>query len=201
MDIYARIKELRNIKKLTQTELAHKTGYKDKTAIAKIEAGKIDIPQSKIKAFADALGCSVSYLLDGYDENDTLEAFVNMSQADKQAFLKRALLYMQAYQEKVTESQYPVTMQLTDGEAKLIKELRERTEINTKTLEQMFNTILHYKQNEGTLTIDGIPADHRVFMVTEENFAPRSASYGAYNYTTRKPQPKTSNKVQKRQNK
>ena len=51
-----RIRSLREFNKLSQTELAIKVGYKDKTSIAKIEAGKVDLPQSKIFAFAKNLG-------------------------------------------------------------------------------------------------------------------------------------------------
>lgn len=59
-----RIKKLRESKELSQTDLAKLVGYKDKTAIAKIEAGKVDLPQSKIAAFASALNTSTSFLFD-----------------------------------------------------------------------------------------------------------------------------------------
>lgn len=55
MKLYSNIKSLREQLGLSQEELAHKVGYKDRTSIAKIEAGKIDLPQSKIVAFAEAL--------------------------------------------------------------------------------------------------------------------------------------------------
>lgn len=58
-----RIHSLREFNKLSQTELAIKVGYKDKTSIAKIEAGKVDLPQSKIFAFAKNLGTTPSYIL------------------------------------------------------------------------------------------------------------------------------------------
>ena len=58
-----KIKSLREEKKLSQSDLATLVGYKDKTAIAKVEAGKVDLPQSKISAFAKALNTSISYLL------------------------------------------------------------------------------------------------------------------------------------------
>ena len=45
--MYDRIKKLRLSRNWSQEELAHKIGYADKTSIAKIEAGKVDIPQSK----------------------------------------------------------------------------------------------------------------------------------------------------------
>lgn len=71
-----RIKALRELRKLSQTELAEKVGYKDKTAIAKVEAGKVDLPQSKIYAFAKALGTTISYLFseDNVEEHQTLSA-------------------------------------------------------------------------------------------------------------------------------
>ncbi len=43
---------------MSQDELAKKLGYSSRTTIAKIEAGKIDIPISKVIAFADALDIS-----------------------------------------------------------------------------------------------------------------------------------------------
>lgn len=63
-----KIKSLREDKKLSQSELATLVGYKDKTSIAKVEAGKVDLPQSKISAFAKALNTTTSYLFS--DEPD-----------------------------------------------------------------------------------------------------------------------------------
>lgn len=57
-----RIKSLREEKKISQSTLAELVGYKDKTAIAKVEAGKVDLPQSKISAFAKALNSTTSFL-------------------------------------------------------------------------------------------------------------------------------------------
>ena len=56
------IKKLRTESKLSQTELALQVGYTDKSAIAKIEAGKVDLPQSKIIAFANVFHISPSFL-------------------------------------------------------------------------------------------------------------------------------------------
>lgn len=69
MTLYENIKARRLALKLSQEDLARKLGYKSTSTIAKIEAGKIDIPQSKIKAFADALGTTPSALM-GWDEDD-----------------------------------------------------------------------------------------------------------------------------------
>lgn len=70
-EIGLRIKKLREEKKLSQTALADLIGYKDKTAIAKIEAGKVDLPQSKLVAFASHLGTTPAFLLDGNSPNQT----------------------------------------------------------------------------------------------------------------------------------
>lgn len=69
--IYDRIKKLRNDFGWSQEELAKKVGYAEKTSIAKIEAGKVDLPQSKIVAFAKALNTTTTYLLDGELEHQS----------------------------------------------------------------------------------------------------------------------------------
>ena len=65
---------------MTQEELAQRMGYKSKSSINKIELGKSDIPQSKIKLFAEALGTTPGNLM-GWEEvqknNDTLVDIVD----------------------------------------------------------------------------------------------------------------------------
>lgn len=51
---------------MSQDELAKMTGYSSRTSISKIEKGEVDLSQSKIKVFADALGTSPELLL-GWD--------------------------------------------------------------------------------------------------------------------------------------
>lgn len=77
-DLYENIKKRRKELRLTQTDLAGRLGYADKSAIAKIEKGIVDLPQSKIKAFADALRTTPAYLM-GWDESEdqTVEYFLN----------------------------------------------------------------------------------------------------------------------------
>lgn len=67
-EIYNRIRLRRQELGWTTDELAKRMGYKDRSSISKIESGKADIPQSKVKAFADVLDTTVSWLL-GIDEN------------------------------------------------------------------------------------------------------------------------------------
>ncbi len=56
---------------LTQTELASKLGYTNKSSIGKIENGNNTVPYKKIAEFADALDTNVSYLM-GLDDNPAL---------------------------------------------------------------------------------------------------------------------------------
>ena len=65
-----KIRELRKENHMSQTDLALKIGYKEKTAIAKIEAGKIDLPQSKLLAFSNIFGVSISYFFDEISDTE-----------------------------------------------------------------------------------------------------------------------------------
>lgn len=69
LQLYKNIKTRRTELRLTQSELADKMGYADKSMIAKIEKGAVDLPQSKIFAFAKALETTPLYLM-GLDEWD-----------------------------------------------------------------------------------------------------------------------------------
>lgn len=63
LQLYKNIKIMRKSAGLTQEELARLTGYTDRSSIAKVEKGEIDLSQSKIEQFADALGTTPSYLM------------------------------------------------------------------------------------------------------------------------------------------
>ena len=67
LDLYKNIKMRRRELGMTQEELAKKTGYTNKSSIATIEAGKIDLPQSKIMEFAEALETTPLVLM-GWDD-------------------------------------------------------------------------------------------------------------------------------------
>lgn len=67
LDLYKNIKRLREEQGLSQDALAKLTGYTDRSSIAKIEKGQVDLQQSKIAAFASAL-CTTSSDLMGWDE-------------------------------------------------------------------------------------------------------------------------------------
>lgn len=63
MLLYENIKRLRLKNGLTQQELAELAGYSDKSMIAKIEKGVVDLSLSKIRDFADVLHTTPSSLL------------------------------------------------------------------------------------------------------------------------------------------
>lgn len=63
MTMYERIRELRIKQGFTQEDLAHLLGYHDRSSIAKIEAGSVDLPQSKILAFSEVLSVSPAALM------------------------------------------------------------------------------------------------------------------------------------------
>ena len=58
---------------MSQDDLAEKMGYRDRSTIAKIEAGINDVSQGKTEAFAEALDTDVAYLVGLSDLPNTPE--------------------------------------------------------------------------------------------------------------------------------
>lgn len=64
LQLYENIKKFRTEKHMSQEELAEKVGYKSgKSMISRIENGQIDLGQTKIMEFAEALGVSPGELM------------------------------------------------------------------------------------------------------------------------------------------
>lgn len=74
LQLYENIKTRRKAAKMTQEELARRTGYTDRSSIARIEKGEIDLPQSKIVQFAEALGTTPGHLMGWEAEPEDLGA-------------------------------------------------------------------------------------------------------------------------------
>lgn len=69
----SRVKKYRIEKELSQEALANLIGYTSdnaRSSINKIEAGKSDLPASKIRLLAQALGVPIGSLMGWYDEFD-----------------------------------------------------------------------------------------------------------------------------------
>lgn len=72
MNTYERIRETRKLREMTQTDLAIKCGYADKSMISRIENGKVDIFLSNLERIAKALNVDPAYLM-GWTEDARLE--------------------------------------------------------------------------------------------------------------------------------
>lgn len=68
LELYRNIKKERLQKGMSQSELAKKVGYTDRSMIAKIESGNVDLSQSKIESIAKALGTTSANLM-GWDDD------------------------------------------------------------------------------------------------------------------------------------
>lgn len=68
LKLYENIKENRIAKGWSQSELARRVGYSDKSMISKIEKGVVDLSQSQIKKFADAFDISMADLFGSVED-------------------------------------------------------------------------------------------------------------------------------------
>lgn len=64
--IGANIKARRQELRMSQRDLAVRLGYSNHSTVARVEAGKVDLPQSRVAQFAKALGVTPGHLL-GWD--------------------------------------------------------------------------------------------------------------------------------------
>lgn len=102
-----RIKARRKELQLSQRDLAERMGYSNHSTITRIEAGKVDLPQSRIMQFAEALGTTPGHLmgLDAEPEDlgslaatvladpailNMMQEYMTLSEADK--FMVRTLV-------------------------------------------------------------------------------------------------------------
>lgn len=128
----------------------------------------------KIEQMANYFHCSKSALVEKRGSVDYVVPELNvvieaMDETTKQHLYSYAL-FLLGQKDAPLNSDRPITMQVTEGEQKLINELRERKEIDHETLEQMFNTILHYKQEQKTLTFTDQANEHSYYMISIKEF-------------------------------
>ena len=82
MTLYDRIRTRREQLNMSQEELAKRLGYKSRSTIAKIESGENDITQSKIVAFAKALGVKPGYLM-GWEDVPEPTSSLSLTQQEE----------------------------------------------------------------------------------------------------------------------
>ncbi len=68
MELYEKIRDLRERQGLSQETLAHKVGYTDRSSVAKVESGQVSLSADKIARFARALGVTPGQLT-GWSED------------------------------------------------------------------------------------------------------------------------------------
>ena len=68
--LYENIRTLRKANGWSQEDLAKRMGYTDRSMIAKIESGAVDLAESRILAFAKVFGVKPSVLM-GWTEEDS----------------------------------------------------------------------------------------------------------------------------------
>ena len=86
MNVGDRIKQRRMELHMTQQELAERLGYRDKSSIAKIEAGVNSLTMPMVEKFADTLDCTGPYLMGWTEEDDTPKG-INIEVTDNELVL------------------------------------------------------------------------------------------------------------------
>ena len=104
-ELYKNIRARRHELGMSQEELAKKMGYTSRSTIAKIESGRNDIPQSKIKAFAEALQTTPTALLGLTDQKKQnsdlcLEQIIRLYQQLSTEEQKQVLAFMETLASK-----------------------------------------------------------------------------------------------------
>lgn len=67
-----KIKERRTALGMSQRDLAERMGYSNHSTVARVESGSVDLPQSKVAKFADALSTTPAYLMGWEKEPEDL---------------------------------------------------------------------------------------------------------------------------------
>jgi transcriptional regulator with XRE-family HTH domain len=126
MTIGERIRQRREELRMSQEELATRVGYKSRSSINKIELNQADLRQSKIKAIADALLTTPSYIM-GWEYNLAYEL-------NKKDFTESQWRKL---------SQYARFLKMYDDVEEVLPEsLRVKCQHNTSSLERDMDLIL-----------------------------------------------------------
>lgn len=88
LDLYTNIKKYRKQLNMSQSELAKRVGYTDKSMVSQIERGKVNLSEAKIMQFAAALDVSPQTLM-GWEEDPYYE--MGYKTADTVSFIMKTL--------------------------------------------------------------------------------------------------------------
>lgn len=103
LKIHDNIRKYRKNAGMTQDELARLAGYSDRSSIAKIERGLVDLSQSRIKQFADIFGVTPSTLMGWEKEPEDLAELTAtiLQDTDLMAMIEKYLTLSAADQKAV----------------------------------------------------------------------------------------------------
>lgn len=158
-NIYINIKKRRLELGITQYELAKRLGYKDKSSIAKIEKGLVDIPPSKLSAIADELNTTVNELINSSKTKDNKEIisenikyYMNLKDVRATDVAKVLGIAMATFSDWVNAKSYPRIDKielLADyfgvSKSELIEEKTDNDNILKKI--KKYNILLHEAEN------------------------------------------------------
>ena len=113
LDLYINIKNRRLELGMSQQELAEAVGYKGKSMISQVEKGLVDLPESMIFKFADALRTTPSYLMGWTDEVGELTTLGKLGESYKKRLfpeptderISQAMDFLEAYEKASPEIQ------------------------------------------------------------------------------------------------
>ena len=104
INVGKRIQERRTELRMTQEELAKKVGYKSRSAIAKIETGNSDLPQTKVIDIAKALDTTPAYIMGWTRTEAEIDADMELlARIDRDEECKRMARQYYAMSEKQQE--------------------------------------------------------------------------------------------------
>ncbi len=133
-NIGKRIRKRRQELNYSQAQLAEMLGYKSRSSINKIEMGENDIPQSKLKNFAEALKCTQLYLL-GIDDDCGLETCIlNDPDADEYAWPSKMKLNRKDI------------LIISKNEQEILKKLRLLSAQSHQLVEDMINILCNERR-------------------------------------------------------
>jgi transcriptional regulator with XRE-family HTH domain len=109
--LYENIRKLRKQNGWSQEELAKRMGYTDRSMIAKIEAGKVDLAQSKIVEFAKIFNVEPGELMGWEDseyilhtEKEILYGSDNLEDLHNPEEIKKAMELYELYKKLTPEN-------------------------------------------------------------------------------------------------
>ena len=109
LKLYENIKKNRLQLRMSQKELAKRTGYTDRSMITKIEKGRVDLPLSKIILFADVLQTTPIELM-GLSDDDLMEESTIYHSMD--SFTPEEIRMLEVYHKSSPETQQIIRLLL-----------------------------------------------------------------------------------------